>query len=235
MDKNELEIIKEGKTGHGILIENDGYISLDSTNRNRQIKEDIDNANEWFVPKPFVVDCILQKFDTKNANGRIYPEHVLKREVAKYQKMVDERMALGELNHPMESTIDLGRISHNIVEMHWEGKTLVGKIELNVTEGFRKYGIVTTCGDHAAQLLLSGFRIGVSSRGVGSVEQKLGQYIVGDDFELVSVDIVSSPSTPGAYIGNTEYLQQFVENDTSNQSKSPISEKINRIKNILNS
>lgn len=235
MRQDNLEVIKEGKTGHGILIENDGYISLDSTNRNRQIKEDIDNANEWFVPKPFVVDCILQKFDTKNANGRIYPEHVLKREVEKYQKMVDERMALGELNHPMESTIDLGRISHNIVEMHWEGKTLVGKIELNVSEGFRKYGIVTTCGDHAAQLLLSGFRIGVSSRGVGSVEQKLGQYIVGDDFELVSVDIVSSPSTPGAYIGNPEYLQQFVESNTSSQSKSPISEKINRIKNILNS
>jgi len=235
MKQAELQIIKEGKTGHGILIENDGYISLDYGKNNKQLKEDISNNDSWFVPKPFIVDCILQKFNTKNANGRIYPEEVLKREVEKYQKMVDERMALGELNHPAESTIDLGRISHNIVEMHWEGKTLVGKIELNVSEGFRKYGIVTTCGDHAAQLLLSGFRIGVSSRGVGSVEQKLGQYIVGDDFELISVDIVATPSTPGAYIGKPEYLQQFVENNESNNSKPTLSEKVNKIKNILNS
>lgn len=233
MKKAELEIIKEGKTGHGILIENDGFISLDYGN-NKQIKEDIETQG-WHVPKPFVVDCILQKFDTKNANGRIYPEHVLKREVEKYQKMVAEKMALGELNHPAESTIDLGRISHNIVEMHWEGKTLVGKIELNVTEGFRKYGIVSTCGDHAAQLLLMGFRIGVSSRGVGSVEQRLGQYYVGDDFELIAVDVVSSPSTPGAYIGSPEYLQQFVENNETNNSKPSINEKILKIKQVLSS
>lgn len=233
MKKAELEIIKEGKTGHGILIENDGFISLDY-GKNKQIKEDIETQG-WHVPNPFVVDCILQKFDTKNANGRIYPESVLKREVEKYQKMVSEKMALGELNHPAESTIDLGRISHNIVEMHWEGKTLVGKIELNVTEGFRKYGIVSTCGDHAAQLLLMGFRIGVSSRGVGSVEQRLGQYYVGDDFELISVDIVSSPSTPGAYIGNPEYLQQYVENNEANKLKPSINEKISKIKQVLSS
>ena len=233
MKQDNLEIIKEGKTGHGILIENDGYISLDLGN-NKQIKEDIGNGG-WNVPKPFIVDCILQKFDTKNANGRIYPEHVLKREVERYQKMVNEKMALGELNHPAESTIDLGRISHNIVEMHWEGKTLVGKIELNVSEGFRKYGIVSTCGDHAAQLLMMGFRIGVSSRGVGSVEQKLGQYYVGDDFELIAVDVVSSPSTPGAYIGTQEYLQQYIENKETNKSRPSLNEKINKIKNILNS
>jgi len=234
MKKAELEIIKEGKTGHGILIENDGFISLDFGKNNHQLKEDINNGG-WNVPNPFIVDCILQKFDTKNANGRIYPEHVLKREVERYQKMVSEKMALGELNHPAESTIDLGRISHNIVEMHWEGKTLVGKIELNVSEGFRKYGIVSTCGDHAAQLLMMGFRIGVSSRGVGSVEQKLGQYYVGDDFELISVDIVSSPSTPGAYIGTQEYLQQFVENNEVNNSKPSLNEKISKIKQVLSS
>lgn len=233
MEKNDLQIIKEGKTGHGILIENDGYISLDY-GKNKQIKEDIETQG-WHVPNPFIVDCILQKFDTKNANGRIYPEHVLKREVEKYQKMVAEKMALGELNHPAESTIDLGRISHNIIEMHWEGKTLVGKIELNVSEGFRKYGIVSTCGDHAAQLLLMGFRIGVSSRGVGSVEQKLGQYYVGDDFELVAVDIVSSPSTPGAYIGSLEYLQQFVENNETSKLNPSLNEKISKIKQVLNS
>lgn len=235
MNKNELEIIKEGKTGHGILIENDGYISLDSTNRNRQIKEDIDNANEWFVPKPFVVDAVFQKYGIKNANGRIYPEGVLKRQVELYQQKIDERRALGECNHPAESTIDLSRISHNIIELHWEGATLVGKMELNITEGFRKQGIISSRGDEVANLLLNGYKIGVSSRGVGSVEQKLGQYIVGDDFELICWDVVSDPSTPGAWIGKGDELQQYVENKHSLDLKPSINEKINRIKNILNS
>ena len=94
----DLEIIKEGKTGHGILIENDGYISL-NTSKNKQIKEDIGDR-EWYVPRPFVVDAIFQKYGVKNANGRIYPENILKREVEKYQKMIQERMALGECYKP---------------------------------------------------------------------------------------------------------------------------------------
>ena len=234
MKKAELEIIKEGKTGHGILIENDGFISLDFGKNNHQLKEDIGEKG-WFVPYPFVVDAVFQKFGVKNANGRIYPESILKREVEKYQNMIAERMALGELNHPAESTIDLGRIAINIVELHWEGATLVGKLEINTTEGFRKYGIVSTRGDDMANLIINGYKIGVSSRGVGSVEQKLGQYIVGDDFELICWDVVSSPSTPGAYVGKPEELQQYIESNTNNSGKNSINEKINKIKNILNS
>lgn len=235
MKQEELEIIKEGKTGHGILIESDGFISLDYGRNNKQLKEDISKDGGWFVPHPFVVDCVLQKFGIKNANGRIYPENVLKREAEKYQRMIQERMALGELNHPSESTIDLGRISHNIIEMHWEGATLVGKLEINTSEGFRKHGIVTTRGDEMANLLINGYKIGVSSRGVGSVEQKLGQYIVGEDFELICWDVVSSPSTPGAYIGSREELQQYVESNTTSQHKPSLNEKINKIKQVLNS
>ena len=138
-------------------------------------------------------------------------------------------------NHPAESTIDLSRISHNIIELHWEGRTLVGKMELNVTEGFRKQGIISSRGDEVANLLLNGYKIGVSSRGVGSVEQKLGQYVVGDDFELICWDVVSDPSTPGAWIGQAEELQQYVESNTANLGKDTINEKINKIKNILNS
>lgn len=236
MKKNEFEIIKEGKTGHGILIENDGYISLDSSARNKQLKEGLGDGG-WFVPNPFIVDAVFQKFGIKNANGRIYPEEILRREVEKYQKLIDQKMALGECNHPAESTINLSRVSHNIVELHWENATLVGKMEINTTEGFRKHGIVTSCGDEVANLLLNGYKIGVSSRGVGSVEQKLGQYIVGEDFELICWDVVSTPSTPNAYISMNghEGLEQYIENKTVGYSdKSQINEKIEKIKKILN-
>lgn len=234
MKKNELDIIKEGKTGHGILIENDGFMFLKDTKENRMIREGIENG-EWNIPYPFVVDAVFQKFGIKNANGRIYPEEVLKKQVELYQQKIDERRALGELNHPAESTIDLDRIAINIVELHWEGRTLVGKLEINTSYGFRKYGIVTTRGDQMANLLINGYKIGVSSRGVGSVEQKLGQYIVGDDFELICWDVVSDPSTPGAYVGSQEDLMQYVESNTSKNEKPTINEKINKIKNILNS
>lgn len=234
MKKNELDIIKEGKTGHGILIENDGFMFLKNTKENQMIREGIENG-EWNIPYPFVVDAVFQKFGIKNANGRIYPEEVLKKQVELYQQKIDERRALGELNHPAESTIDLDRIAINIIELHWEGRTLVGKLEINTSYGFRKYGMVTTRGDQMANLLINGYKIGVSSRGVGSVEQKLGQYIVGDDFELICWDVVSDPSTPGAYVGSQEDLMQYVESNASKNEKPTINEKINRIKNILNS
>lgn len=230
----ELEIIKEGKTGHGILIENDGFMYLKNTKENKMIRESIENG-EWNIPHPFIVDAVFQKFGIKNANGRIYPEEVLKKQVEIYQQKIDERRALGELNHPAESTIDLDRIAINIIELHWEGRTLVGKLEINTSYGFRKYGIVSTRGDQMANLLLNGYKIGVSSRGVGSVEQKLGQYIVGDDFELICWDVVSDPSTPGAYIGTQEELTQYLEADTTKEEKPKLNEKIDRIKSILNS
>lgn len=238
MDKKDLIEIKKGQTGTGLLIENDGYVSINSTKHNQALKESFDNSEEWFVPKPFVVDAVFQKFDIKNANGRVYPERILKREVEKYQEKIKKRNAYGELNHPQESTIDLGRVSHNIVELHWENHTLVGKMELNISEGFRKYGICSSLGDTAALLLLNGYTIGVSSRGVGSVEQKLGQTIVGDDFELICWDVVSDPSTNNAYISTTgrEAMIPWIENknvDTNN--KTIVSEKIDKIKKILES
>ena len=235
MAQVDLQIIKEGKTGHGILIENDGFVSYNK--KNNQVKEGIEGG-DWFVPNPFIVDAVFQKFGIKNANGRIYPENILKREVAKYQEKINERRALGECNHPSESTIDLSRISHNIIELHWEGATLVGKMELNTTEGFRKQGIVSSRGDEVANLLLNGYKIGVSSRGVGSVEQKLGQYIVGDDFELICWDVVSEPSTNNAWIttNGEEGLRPWVESKTMGTSNGTIiSEKINKIQKILNS
>lgn len=233
MDKKDLVEIKKGEFGTGLLIENDGYISINNTEHNKLIKEEFDNSTEWHVPNPFIVDAVFQKYDIKNANGRIYPEHVLKKQVEAYQQKIKERTAYGELNHPAESTIDLGRISHNIIELHWEGRTLVGRMELNISEGYRRSGIVSTMGDMAANLLLNGYLIGVSSRGVGSVEQKLGQTIVGDDFELICWDIVSDNSTPGAKISmnGREELIQYIEE--KNPLKTKINEKLDKIDKIL--
>lgn len=377
MKKSDLVEIKKNNVGKGLLIENDGYMSI-SDKQTQYIKESLGNG-EWHCPYPFVVDAVFQKFGIKNANGRIYPEGILKKQVALYQQRIQEKRALGECytpdvlvltetgwkkmadikegenvltlnvetkeieikpvlykieyeydgdmiriqnsqindlvtpnhgfpifegesfkqfinaeelindgeyllpcslknineqitikssdvkkekyngtvmcievqnhtffvksngfehwtkncNHPSDSTIDLGRISHNIIELHWEGRTLVGKLELNVTQGFVKHGIASSYGDTIANLLLNGYKIGVSSRGVGSVEQKMGQYIVGDDFELICWDIVESPSTPDAYIASSrEELEPYLESkDYSNNNV--INEKINKIKSIL--
>ena len=232
MDKTDLKEIKKGSEGKGLLIEQDGYISMSEGN-NKIIKESINNTDGWHCPHPFIVDAVFQKYGIKNANGRIYPEAILKKQVEIYQERIREKRALGECNHPQDSTIDLGRISHNIIELHWEGRTLVGKLELNVTQGFVKHGIASSLGDTVANLLLNGYKIGVSSRGVGSVEQKLGQYIVGDDFELICWDIVESPSTPNAYIGfSREELQPYLESKDYS-SNNVIIEKINKLKSIL--
>lgn len=230
MEKTNLIEIKKNNTGTGLLIENDGYITNSKDNIN--LIESVKNDSEWYVPYPFIVDAVFQKCNIKNANGRIYPKEILEREVERYQTKIKEKRALGELNHPLESTIDLGRISHNIIELHWENNTVVGKLALNVSKGFIKHGIISTMGDMAANLILNGYKIGVSSRGVGSVEEKLGQYIVGDDFELICWDIVADPSTPNAWIFNDENEKQYyVESNKSNNKQ--LLEKITKIKNII--
>lgn len=203
MSKDKLVEIKKGEEGHGLLIEHDGYISSDCGN-NKKLFESIHYSNEpekeFSCPYPFVVDAVLQRYGAQNANGRIYPEHVLKKEAERYQKMIQERRALAELNHPSESVIDLSRVAINVVEMHWEGNTLVGKIEIITSPGFRKYGIISCEGDQTANLLLSGYKIGLSSRGLGTVTNKMGVLYVADDYELVCFDVVSEPSTKNAWI-----------------------------------
>ena len=395
----ELKELKKNECGKGILIENDGYILTDKN----ILKESLENGEEWFVPNPFIVKAVFQKYDIKNANGRVYPENVLKREVERYQQRIKERRALGECytpdakvltayngwksiedikegeeiftlntstkeieikpiyrkiekdyegeiihlfdkdnllmsdnvtpnhnypvfdendefkgtysadyisahvkskffkncyipytlalseynqdkeikdfslrkilienllpnrkkyngkvyclevdnhtfyvnqgdhshwsnncNHPDSSSIDLSRVSHNITELHWENKTLVGEMEIFTSYGFRKQGIVTTCGDIVANLLMSGYKIGVSSRAIGSVEEKLGVLIVGDDLEIIAWDVVADPSTPNAYIFNDEQEKvAYVESKEEDKTKLNLNEKLNKIKNIL--
>lgn len=135
-------------------------------------------------------------------------------------------------NHPDSSTIDLGRISHNITELHWEGKTVVGKLELNLTRGFIKHGICSSLGDTVANLLLNGYKIGVSSRAIGSVEQKLGVLMVGDDLEILAWDIVCDPSTPNAWISDSyDGLQTYIE--SKNNNGNTLNEKIDKIEKLL--
>lgn len=124
-------------------------------------------------------------------------------------------------NHPESRTsVNLDLVAMNILELHWEGQTLVGQLEVITTPGFRKYGIASSTGDLTANLLLQGLKIGVSSRGVGSVEHKFGKYIVGDDYEIICWDYVSDPSTRNAWVDiEKEKLTPYLENT---ENKKPI-------------
>lgn len=134
---------------------------------------------------------IIQKADCPNQNHRVYPMEVLRREVENYTKAVRENRAIGELDHPDSSTISLERASHVIREIGWDGKDVVGRIEV----------LSTPNGKILESLLESGVTIGISSRGVGSVEKtNEGIDRVQPDFQLLCFDIVSEPSTPGAFL-----------------------------------
>lgn len=234
--KDTILEIKKGQTGTGLLIENDGFVSIDYKN-NRQLCESFGDESDDLVklPRPFVLDAVFQKFGIENANGRIYPENILKREVQKYMKAVEERRSYGECNHPESSAIDLGRIAMNIIELHWEGHTLVGKLEFPITEGYRKYGIISCLADQMAHWVVSGLKIGVSSRGLGSVRNEFGKLIVGDDFEIVCWDVVSQPSTPNAWIATSkDQLTPYLESKDNDDSKLIKEDKFSKFDNWLN-
>ena len=190
-----MKILGPNEIGKGILIEYDaGHVSPED---NKKIISEMKNMD---FSEDLILYAVLQKYDTPNKNGRIYPEPILKRENEKYQNLIKKGGALNELNHPSSSLIDLDRVSHSILETWWDGKMLMGKIKLFTSPGWKKMGIVSTKGDQAAMLIMNGATLGISSRGVGSLKNVKGQNIVQEDFELVCFDLVSSPSTPGAYI-----------------------------------
>jgi len=192
-----LKILKPYELGKGILIEQDaGYISP-TTEHNKYIME---STNFLDHSKPFEFYAVLQKYDTPNRNGRVYPERILKRESENYKKMIEKGVSLSELNHPESSLIDLDRVSHIITKVWWEGNVLMGVLKLLTSPGFHERGIVSTKGDMAANYLRQGVTLGISSRGVGSLKKVGEQNEVQDDFELICFDLVSSPSTPGAYL-----------------------------------
>jgi len=132
----------------------------------------------------------VQTADMKNGNGRKYPEKVLRREVENYLNVVRDNRACGELDHPDDSVVNLKNVSHMITDMWWKGKDVMGKIKV----------LDTPSGRILKDLVNSGVKIGISSRGLGSVREQMGETIVEDDFQLICFDIVSEPSTPNAYI-----------------------------------
>jgi len=196
------KILGPQDSGQGILIEYDaGYVNPNEGRNLEIIKE---SRNMLDHSKKFEFYAVLQKYDTPNRNGRVYPEKILKRESENYKKMIEKGTALSELNHPESSLIDLDRVSHLITDMWWEGNVLMGKIKLLTTPGFHERGVVSSKGDVAANLMRQGVTMGVSSRGVGSLVKKGNENEVQDDFELICFDLVSSPSTPGAYLFKDE-------------------------------
>ena len=193
-----LKILGPKDSGRGILVEYDaGYIDPNERRNLSMIRENRDMLDH---SKPFEFYAVLQKYNTPNRNGRIYPEKILKREADNYKKIINKGTSLSELNHPESSLIDLDRVSHMITEIWWDGPVLLGKLKLLTSPGFHERGIVSTTGDLAANYLRQGVTLGISSRGVGSLKKVGEQNEVQDDFELICFDLVSSPSTPGAYL-----------------------------------
>lgn len=137
-----------------------------------------------------VLSGIMQMAETQNANGRIYPMKVLEREVSNYAKLVQEGRALGELDHPDSSVVNLANASHMVTKIWMEGKVCKGVIRI----------LETPSGKILRSLIESGCKLGISSRGMGSVREQNGVTMVEDDFQLLCFDMVSDPSTPGAFM-----------------------------------
>ena len=221
-----MKVLGPKETGKGILIEYDaGHISPEEN------KKVITEMRDLDFSKDIVLYAVLQKYDTPNKNGRIYPERLLKREMEKYQNIINKGSALNELNHPSSSLIDLDRVSHTIEETWWDGKVLMGKIKLLTSPGWKKMGIVSTKGDQAAMLIMNGVTLGISSRGVGSLKSERGQNIVQEDFELVCFDLVSSPSTPGAYVFQDPSDREKYEESV--QEKPVVDERMSKLMGTL--
>ena len=143
--------------------------------------------------KPLIVTGVLQRAEAKNQNGRVYPREILEREVKEYMKgPVAENRAMGELDHPESSVINLQNVSHTVKKCWWDGDDVMGNVEI----------LNTPAGNILKALFASGITVGISSRGMGSVSENIaeGTMTVEDDFELLCWDFVSTPSTHGAFM-----------------------------------
>ena len=152
------------------------------------------NGAKYGIPGGFVVQGILQRSEAKNHNGRVYPKSILMRECQRYQKeYIDQNRALGELDHPESSVVNLNNVSHNVLKIWWEGDDLKGVVQV----------LDTPSGKILKSLFKEGITLGISSRGLGSVKELRNEGVVEvqDDFELICWDFVSNPSTQGAFMG----------------------------------
>jgi len=160
----------------------------------------------------------IQRADTPNGNQRVYPKSLLEREMKNYEKLVKERRATGELDHPDHSVVTLANVSHLVTEVWWKDNDVMGKIKI----------LDTPAGQIAKQLVEGGVQLGISSRGLGSTRQENGMTMVEDDFQLLCFDLVSEPSTTGAFLVAENKIRDRLTNLTK-------ADRINRALNdILN-
>lgn len=149
----------------------------------------IKESKEMYDGK-IILSGIIQRANTLNQNGRVYPRPILEREIMNYQKLIRENRALGECDHPDSSVVELKNVSHIVREAYMQGDDVYGKIEI----------LDTPSGKIIQSLIESGVTLGISSRGVGSTVSQGGNQVVQDDFQLICFDMVSEPSTPGAFM-----------------------------------
>ena len=155
----------------------------------------------------------IQAADAKNGNGRIYPRPILEREMKNYTKLVREGRAIGELDHPDSSVVELKNASHLITEVWWDGDDVMGKLKI----------LDTPAGKIAKDLVKGGVQLGISSRGLGSTRQERGITMVEDDFQLLCFDLVSEPSTTGAYlVAESKVRTHLTKSDRINRALNDI-------------
>ena len=170
-------------------------------NANSLLTENVNKENGNIV-----VEGILATAEVKNGNGRYYPRTLWERELDKYQELVKDRRAMGELDHPESSVVNLKNVSHIIREYWWTNDHVMGRIEI----------LPTPSGNILKELIKSGVTVGVSSRGMGSLEKNGEVMEVQDDFELLCWDFVSTPSNPGSFMG---VLQEGIQHTSVDYSK----------------
>ena len=155
----------------------------------------------------------IQAAGKKNGNGRIYPKPILEREMKNYTKLVKEGRAIGELDHPDSSVVELKNASHLITEVWWDGDDVMGKMKI----------LNTPAGKIAKDLVKGGVQLGISSRGLGSTRQEKGITMVEDDFQLLCFDLVSEPSTTGAYlVAESKIKTHLTKSDRINRALNDI-------------
>ena len=168
--------------------------------------------------RPLVVKGVLQRAEAKNQNGRVYPYDVLVREAQKYaDEFIKERRALGELDHPSSEIVELKNASHNIIGLHWEGKDLIGTIEV----------LPTPSGNILKELFKANIRLGISSRGMGTVEKdiRVGLDVVQDDYSIICWDFVSNPSVKGSFM--------YPINESHTTVKNPVTNKWEKVEDLV--
>ena len=169
-----------------------------------------------------IVQGILQKASEQNQNGRVYERSLLEREATKYNELITDRRALGELDHPESSVVNLQNVSHNVTKMWWEGDNLLGKVEV----------LSTPSGNILKELFKSGITLGISSRGMGTTREHEGKTLVNDDFELVAFDFVSNPSTRGAFLEPVN-LNESVSSDAKVVTNGRVCTKYCKVEGII--